>query len=251
MKLLICVSYYHYVDGRTYTLVHNTIANIIKNYDCILKIVVHTNSEQGKQAIISNFQDVLVIVCSQLQHPFSLTLQHRQYMHDNIDAYDTFMYIEDDMIVSYQALCNYLNNFNVLWPHYVPSFLRFEMRGEELYTTDITTRHSMHGNVMTIAGKDYYNFNKLYCGCWAITKDILKQLLDVLISPIPLHPLPRETAASFVNRQLQKPCLVEVHYVDTKLHVNNLSLIYHSSNIYVNNIKEPWAKLNVKDIFIK
>lgn len=231
MKLLICICYHHVSDDGLNILFKN-ILNIKTFYDCDYKIVIHTNTEISKSLINDSFPEIETIVCHKLENPFHLTWQHRQYIKNHINEYDVHMYIEDDMIIRYDQLTNYLKNLEYLWPHYVPSFLRYEENNHgEKYGVD-TRRINVEKSMIVKLNSTYLNVNKIYCACWILPTCILKDLINSDFTDIQNGYDTREIAASFVNWYLGKSCLLQLE--ENTLQISDLCLIHHASNKYVN-----------------
>jgi hypothetical protein len=233
-NLLICIAH-HYTDS-TFDLVCNLIANIQATYTCKYKIVVHVNTDYCKELLDNKFKDLEVIVAYNLAHPYHLTWQHRQYMKDNIDNYDAFMYVEDDMIVNYDQVCNYLDQFNRVWPNYVPAFVRYEIKNgtKVKYSTDLLDKITVdRSNLRIIEGVPFVEYC-IYNACWLCPKEILMNEINKpsFIGISDQGCGEREIAAFFVTRTLGKPCLIQLDKNSYKL--SDLILIHHSSNLYCN-----------------
>lgn len=237
MNLLICVCYHHSSDETLKNLFLN-LTNIKNTYECQYKIVIHVNSKLAEDLILSSFPEVEIHVCSALSHPFDLTWQHRQYIKDHINDYDTFMYIEDDMLIKYEQLTNYLKNLEKVWPNYVPTFVRYEINKEnEKYVVDVANIVGNNSNLIEIDDKKYCKIDKLYCACWVLPASLLKDLITESFTQKALGHLVREHAASFVNWYLNKPCLIELE--KDQFQISELCAVHHLSNKYVNWTEQP------------
>ena len=245
MKLLICICYHHCNDQGLNILFKN-IYNIKNNYSCEYKIIIHTNSDYSKELINNSHSDIEVIVCSKLDHPFYLTWQHRTYIKNNFSLYDVCMYLEDDMILNYSNLLNYLKNLEHVWPNYVPTFLRYEENNIlEKYAVD-THRISLKKCKVLNLNEMYLNVGKIYSACWVLPSKFLKGLIDKNFTIIRGGQVIRETAASFVNWQLGKQCILQLDKDIRK--ISDKSLIHHASNKYINLIQPHFSKFKVSDL---
>ena len=250
MKLLICITYHHASEQHLKNLFFN-LQNIKDTYKCQYKVVIHVNSEQAKQLILMNFSDTEVHVADSLSHPFALTWQHRQYMKDHIDDYDVFMYIEDDMLIKYEQLTNYLENLESVWSKYLPTFIRYEVNDEgERYSLD---QKYINLNIITIGNKRFCKIKHLYCACWVLTAKLLKENItdEFTNTPTTQYHI-REKAASFTNYSLKEtlnlPCLLELE--DDQLQLSELCTIHHISNKYIKfPIKKRFSVTKLIDIF--
>ena len=250
MNLLICVCYHHSSDDTLKNLFLN-LTNIQNTYKCEYKIVIHVNSKLAQEHILNSFSEVEIHVCDALSHPFDLTWQHRQYIKDHINNYDVFMYIEDDMLIKYEQLTNYLKNLEIVWPKYVPTFFRYELNKEgEQYAVDV---HHMTVNdccIIELNDKRYHKVSKIYCACWVLPASLLKNLITDNFTQIIPGGLVREHAASFVNWYLKKPCLIELK--KDELQISELCTIHHLSNRYVNWTEQPhFGKVKIANILRK
>lgn len=252
MKLLICICYHHSSDETLKNLFFN-LRNIKSTYKCQYKIVIHVNTNLAKELILSNFSEAEIHVCSTLLHPFDLTWQHRQYIKDHINDYDVFMYIEDDMLIKYEQLTNYLKNLEVVWPNYVPTFFRYELNKQgERYAVDVTRVVATSQDIISFNNKKFCKTDTIYCACWVLPGSLLKELLSVCSNCFTqIRPgLVREHAASFVNWHLKKPCLIELE--KDKFEISDLCTIHHLSNKYVNWTEQKlFGKTKLTDVLYK
>jgi hypothetical protein len=228
-NLLICIAH-HYTEN-TFNLVCNLITNIQTTYTCKHKIVVHVNTDYCKELLNNKFKDLEVIVSRQLAHPHHLTWQHRQYMKDNIHNYDAFMYVEDDMVVNYDQVCNHLDQFNRLWPNYVPAFVRYEIKDgtNTKYSTDLLDKIIINRSDLRIVDGVPFVEHPIYNACWLCPKEVL---INEINKSSFISGSEREMAAFFVTLTLGKPCLIQLDKDSYKF--SDLILIHHSSNLYCN-----------------
>lgn len=230
MKLLVCIASHNPVERSQYLF---PVINNLKSYKLDTHIIIDVNKEiqiPGTETVIQRT----------LPHPYSLTWCHRQHMIDNIDRYDWFMYTEDDVLLPYENFLNYINNFNILWNKYIPSFIRVEVNNNEEYITDVTVPHSVK-DIILYKGKKFINLSNPYHAFWILPKKALKEELSPKFNRLETW---RELAASYPMWELKKIPLVEVH--DNK--ISNLCYSYHLPNNYANFSNTPFAKIKVKDI---
>lgn len=107
--LLICIAYHHSEERLKYLKV--LLDNFSNNYKCSFDVIIDTNESFF---VDWNFHFVQVYVNRDLIHPFHLAWQHRKHMKENIDNYENFLYIENDILLPYENYLNYLENFNLL-----------------------------------------------------------------------------------------------------------------------------------------
>lgn len=241
MSLLVCIPFHNSDHNRSERLGYLTkiIDVLTKEYEEEVTIVVDTNSDKEL-----NF-NAEIQVHPNLEHPFHLTWMHRQHFKDNIDRYDVFMYLEDDMYLPYKNYLNYLENFKILFPKYIPSFVRIETKRENgistEYVTDITVKQQL--KTVEIGGKQFTNLQQPYHGFWIMPQDALKKTLREDF--VRLH-TSRETAASYPMWELHKTPMIETE--DGQ--ISDKCYSYHLSNNYANAKESPFAKIQPKDIFI-
>jgi len=236
VKLLVCICYHHYEDSKTLPLLFLNLQTI-KEYKCDYKIVVHTNSNIAKELIYNSYPQVETIVVTKLEHPYHLTWKHREYIKEHLDDFDVYMYTEDDVIIKYSQLVNYLETLREVWPNYVPSFVRYEINDQDGEIYALHPQRVSQSNIVTINGKRYYNIQKTYCACWILPADLLKQQMHLINNKFTFdqmigHEGCRENAASFVHWQLGKENLIELE--SNELQISHNCLIHHASNKYTN-----------------
>lgn len=234
--LLICIAF-HYKEDRLH-LLDAVISNIVATYKCSIDIIIDTNEILDDW----NQPNVIVLQHKKLDHPFHLTWKHRKHFLDAIDKYKNFMYIEDDIIVPYKNYVNYLENFKLVYPAYVPSFIRIELKGEDYYVTDVTEPQTL--DKININEKDFVSLNQPYHAFWIMPQKELKESISrAFYKPTDC----RECAASYIMGELKKAPLVELEGDE----INELCYSYHIANNYVMADGIPFAKLKPNQIFIK
>lgn len=233
-SLLICICC-HYSPERIQFLIQ-VINNFRDNYKMPFDIIIDTNVDVDKleSEDIGIYNNQKVYSHTKLEHPFHLTWTHRQHIKDNIGNYDNFMYVEDDILLPYENYLNYLENFKLLWPAFVPSFIRVE---REEFVADIHEKQKLEN--IFIGGKDFALLRPLinYHGFWIMPQKELKETMKddfVKLSD------GREFAASYVAWTLGKQTLVEIE--DNKISKKCWS--YHLPN------NAPNVNLKVEEIFI-
>ena len=202
MKLLACIAF-HYKRERIHYL-KQVIDNLIsyQKKGVSVNIVIHSN-----EAFDIQRDNIEIIINDTLSHPFHLTWLHREYIKNNIDNYDVFMYLEDDMLVPYEAFENYLVNFALLWPNNVPSFVRIEQKDGIDYVSDIPAKRPMFKHSIGCKEFNRFEFPYNYHAFWIMPQKELKETMKddfVRLSD------GREFAAMYVGWELQKTALVEL-----------------------------------------
>lgn len=235
-SLLICIAF-HYNPDRL-GLLKDVLQNIIDNYPADTDIIIDCNTFP---IVDWQMPQVTVHEHHELQHPFHLTWKHRFHMKENIDLYENFMYLEDDMLLPYENYVNYMENFKLLWPRYIPSFIRIEQKDGERYVVDVTQEQQLFSEAIGV--KKFATLDQPYHGFWIMPG---KELKETMTSDFARYDQSRETAASYPMWELRKQPMVEIE--DGQ--VSEKCYAYHISNNYARSAESPFAKINPKDIFI-
>lgn len=173
-----------------------------------------------------------------LAHPFHLTWIHRQHMKAELENYRYLAYFEDDILLPWENFDHYRERFFLLWPDYVPGFVRVETYNGEQFAVDATERTPIQ------CVRDYHcALRQSYHGFWIMPQEALKATMKpdfVRVSDS------REAAASYPMADLNKAVLVEVEAGG----VSKKSLAYHLSNSYAPCATSPHGKISVADIFL-
>ncbi len=172
-SLLICIAF-HYAPERIKYL-DKVLNELLTNYHGNIHIIIDTNTFD-LEPLNSNGR-IQVFVHENLEHPFHLTWMHRKHIKHSIDAFDNFMYVEDDMLIPYENYLNYLENFKLLWPNYVPSFVRIEQKDGENFISDIPEQQEL--NKVEIGGKSFneFKFPYNYHAFWIMPQKELKETM--------------------------------------------------------------------------
>ena len=236
--LLVCIAF-HYAPERLKYL-HSVLANFINTYEVSLDIIIDTNSDTF--TLLDYPADIKIVSHTHLEHPFHLTGMHRQHIKDNIDNYENFYYVEDDELLPYENYLNYLENFKALYPKYVPSFVRIEVKDEVEYISDIPEKQPLE--IIEVGGKQFnaFKFPINYCGMWIMPQ---KELKGAITEDFTKLSDGREFNAMFVGWGLQKPALVEI---ENGL-ISKKCYSYHLPNNYALSEGTPNGKIKPENIF--
>lgn len=250
-KLLICLAF-HYAENRTKFLIQ-CIENYsqYKNYN--VSIIIDTNSIESKTAILNLgcfAKNIDVVVHDELDHPYLLTWMHRRHFKKDINEYDYFMYAEDDMIVKEESFNEYIKNFNLVWPRYVPSFIRVEELDGVKYNVDSTeVEVATKNNIIRVDGKTFLSLKYPYHAFWIISKDPLRKSLNrAFTRPKFLdnkYTMCRELAASYPMWQLFKKPIV---MLDSRHQIDERCFSFHISNNYSNDPSTLHGKIQVDQL---
>lgn len=263
--LLICISFY-FVKEK-YIFLKTIIENFLKNYNSF-DVIIDTNNEEAIEIIKSDFEkefkNKIIQIClhKKLSHEHFLAWQHRNHILDKIKNYEVFMYIEDDILLPFQNYKNYLEKFEILWPHGIPSFVRIEFnKNNEMYNVDSFKKTKLtKKNYIKINKHLFVCLDNPYHGFWIMPRKYLEITINQNFNKITKekHWI-REIAASYGLKPGSKPYafwksldfqamgFVEI---DEKYQISPLCYSYHLPNKYVYN-NFNFGKMKLKDTIKK
>jgi hypothetical protein len=234
-KLLICISF-HYVESRIENL--KKIVDCFLNYKLKTTIVIDCNQDFK---FFEEYDNIIVKTHNNLSHPFHLTSMHRLTMVDEIDYFDYFMYVEDDMLVPYENFLEYINNFDELYKiNCVPSFVRIEEFSGTEYIVDFTYRCAGTSKI-NINDKTFVNLDQPYHAFWILPSKELKYSINENFVIVDTN---RELSASYVMWGLNKTPYV---LMDGNK-INKLSCSYHLTNNYTKMEDTPFGKIELDSV---
>lgn len=230
-KLLVCIAFHNNPDRLAFI---NSVIENYKKYQINVDIIVDTNE---KLDLNTN------VFVHKLNHPHYLTWVHRIHFKENIDNYDYFMYVEDDMLVPYEGFCEYVENFNIVWElGYVPSFIRVETFDNKEFITDVTVEQFIEPII--IENKVFVTLTQPYHAFWIMPQ---KELKESFTDSFVKEEVCRENAASYPMWGLNKTPIVRIE----ENQISKLCYSYHLANNYASNPNTPFAKIEIKNIFKK
>jgi len=229
MRLLICIAF-HYVPER-YKYLKTVLLRFIETYKINIHIHIDTNSEESITLVRNDFNTYLdsggisIHTHTNLQHPFLLTWMHRLFMASNINNFELFMYLEDDIDIPFENFIRYIENIEILYPARYPAFFRIEKQDSEKYWVDGPANIIRYNEIIELNGRRFLSLKSSYHACWAMRQKDLGELInDNFINPrfidpaiLELHKNTgwnswgiREIAASYPLYSLNKQCFVEI-----------------------------------------
>jgi len=252
MKFLICIAF-HYPNNHINYL-HSVIDNIILTYTCYKRICVDTNSYEAKNLLEYKYKDYIgfeleIIVHDNLEHPFLLTSVHRDYIFKHINEYDLVMYSEDDILVTYNSILDFLDKLKDLWPKYIPCFKRCEyskIKRQHAFL-DVEGKQTIeYTDIIEINDKQYFTPtypNFAYQGCWILPTKLLLESMDLngflnkttyrehmasyTLGPPPYHTYDNTYLGSnFLNK-------IPLFELNNENQIHNNCLIFHLENCHV------------------
>lgn len=168
-RLLVHIPF-HYTNARLAIL-----RQVIKNFSTYrlkqVDITIDTNSfetiTQLASLITPQFIHLNIKVNTHLTHPFDLTWVHRDAMALHLHDYDIFMYLEDDILISWSHFLSWKADQESLFDQgYIRGLTRVERSNRgTAYLTDFS---SPMGNpqIFWIDGKAFFQPQYPYCACW-------------------------------------------------------------------------------------
>lgn len=173
------------IDGRlvahiTFHLKRSRIPYVIETAEQIRRlpfesttIVLETNSPETIE-LMQQLQPKLfdrIIVHSRLSHPFRLAWAHRESMRQELDQFDYFLSIEDDIALTPESIRLWHESRPVLARHgLLPGFLRVEMnRAGQLISSDFSSP-ATRDDIVEIEGKPYLLSPYPYQAFWIYDK---------------------------------------------------------------------------------
>jgi len=128
-RLLVHIAF-HFVEKRLSYL--EKVLATLNSYDFSeVSIVVDTNTEETKVLlmipVLQSHVSLDFSIHSNLEDPYLLTWTHRRQMETLLNRFDYFMYLEDDIVVSFPALKRWRIESSWLYPkNHFRGFLRVE-----------------------------------------------------------------------------------------------------------------------------
>lgn len=232
--LLITVAHHHTPERLTYLL--RILKAFRDEYALDYDVVIDSNAE----LLAVTGENVRTVVHTNLEHPFHLTWQHRFHMEAERDNYGWCAYFEDDLLLPFENFLRYMDNFAILWPKYIPSFIRIETMNGVEFVVDVTQQQAL--NPIAIE-QSFCSLIQPYHGFWIMPQWALKQTMTPEFTRVSDS---REAAASYPMADLHKTPVVEL---DGK-RVSRHSFAWHLPNNYCRAPESPFGKIKVEDIFL-
>jgi len=235
----------------------NNIINETNTYEYTTDIYIHTNNKDLQESSFNEYKNgSLKIIAHDLsnENPFYLTWKCRDLLKQQMNDYDVFMYIEDDILVPYKAIQYWLEHNEILIENgYNLGFVRIEVDNDnEEYITDLTRKLN---TIIKLNDIDYCinNINS-YCAFWIYNKNEFSRFVS----------------SNFYNIQhilnitqwygIREASAIGLHdgsnnwYKGTLIPIINNKLIdscriYHMQNNYVISKCSPFAKIKFNEAF--
>lgn len=114
------------------------------------------------------------------KNPFSLPFAHRQLFADRRDAYDLYIYSEDDTLLRRHNVESFLKAANVLPANEIAGFVRFETdpQGQVYYSTVHNHYHWDPSSVRHVGGMAFAHFTNEHAACFILTREQLNKAIQ-------------------------------------------------------------------------
>ncbi len=124
-------------------------------------------------------KDVEVLVGLPSKNPHSLPFAHKRVFAERKDAYDLFIYTEDDILITQRNIEAFLRVEKILPANEMVGFFRSEQYpdGRKYYPEAHAFHHWMPGSLKTIGDHTFARFTNEHSGCYALTRSQLARAI--------------------------------------------------------------------------
>ena len=214
----------------------NTIIKNVNEYQIKTDLYLHCNVNVTLNYFEPYINGKITIICHDItneQTPMVLTRKPRSLMLQQINEYDYFAYIEDDISFTKEAL-NYWLQYKdeCIKENYNLGFCRYEVKNDEIFLTDIIEKFKK----TIIINDTTYVINKInpYCACWIYDKqEFNKFIKHETFNNLELmsnYGYPEKAAIGFTTLGGYKDTIIPL--INNKL--NPDCKIHHLPNNYIN-----------------
>jgi len=170
MKFTIHITYF-YLESRIKYI--NRIIQETNTYEHPADIYIHTNNFHLTENTFEKYTNGLIkLIHYDLTNtnPEYLSWKCRDVMKQQINEYDVFMYIEDDILVPHKAIQYWLHyNEKLIKLNYNLGFVRIEFNNDIQYITDLEGVHL--DTCITLDQQYCINNKNPYCAFWIYNKN--------------------------------------------------------------------------------
>jgi hypothetical protein len=170
MKFTIHITYF-YLESRIKYI--NNIINETNNYEQPADIYIHTNNFNLNKTSFDEYTNGCInIIHYDLTNtnPELLSWKCRDLMKQQINEYDVFIYIEDDILVPYKAIKYWMKyNEKLIDINYNIGFVRIEFNNDIEYITDLEGDYL--DTCITLDEEYCVNNKNPYCAFWIYNKN--------------------------------------------------------------------------------
>lgn len=222
-------------------------------YKFTTDLYIHTNSIILKKEHFNEYKNGSInIIYHDLSNinPMYLTWKCRNLLKKQANDYDIFIYIEDDILIPFDAILYWLEyNKKLIRHNYNLGFLRIETKDNEEYVVDLPGK-KLYSTINL--DNIYYCINNVnpYCAMWIYNKEEFNKFVNSKyynINAILNYDIREKSAIGLhgISNYWYKGTLIPL--INNKLNSN--CKIYHLSNNYVTDIKNNFATINFDNAF--
>jgi len=176
-KLLACVTF-HYAEHRL-GYVRQVLELLGQAPFACVQRVVQTNTPKTQEVLGQEFPDVVFDLHDSLEDPFMLAWCHRSYLPEQVESFDVFAYVEDDIAISPAGFARWQNDEATLREHgYLFGFLRVELDYRGQWVCSDMPRPATRDDIIEIDGKPYLASPFPYHACWIYSQATMKQFVE-------------------------------------------------------------------------
>lgn len=150
-----------------------------------LAVVVDTNDPRTQAALASTAPalayDLTLRVHPNLPHPFDLTWVHRPQMAAQSRHYDSFMYVEDDILIPWPSFVAWWRDQAALYDQgWLRGFLRVEQNANGTAFLADFSEPMGQPTVRSIKGRRFFQPDYPYHACWVYSQRQLQDFMNSL-----------------------------------------------------------------------
>jgi hypothetical protein len=172
---------FHFVPRR-WPYLRDVLAAFAEYRMAAVQVVVDTNSPEAEELVrtlpAADRRPVRVEVHRDLAHPFDLTWAGRRHMASALEEFDYFVYVEDDILVPWEAFEAWSREEACLGRrNFVRGFLRVERDavGRTVSTDWLSPLRAPLS--MEMDGRRYVRPAAFYQACWAASRDRMRRFV--------------------------------------------------------------------------
>jgi hypothetical protein len=150
-------------------------------YDIDIVVLSNVSKDLGR--------NVTVITGLPSKNPHSLPFGHKRVFADRKDAYDLFIYTEDDILITQRNIEAFLRVTSLLPPQELAGFFRWEQYpdGRRYYPDAHDFHRWLPNSVSVIGDHTFARFTNEHSGCYALTRKQLAQAIASDAFLVPPH----------------------------------------------------------------
>jgi SAM-dependent methyltransferase len=169
MKILIAIASYGHKNDAYLSRVLSEYRSMPYQADFV--VLSNVNKDLGK--------DVEVVAGLPNKNPHSLPFGHKRIFADRKNAYDLFIYTEDDILITQRNIEAFLRVTRILPPQELAGFFRWEQYpdGRKFYPEAHFFFRWLAGSVKVVGDHTFARFTNDHSGCFALTRDQLARAI--------------------------------------------------------------------------